>query len=150
MSKRDACVACQQILCSDVNDAGTGANIVVQRYEAYFALINFSNYFNDLYNTLFNAGTIGLGDTSTIVSTFFTISKPDVIRNEIVGLVPSFLGIAGAGFGAVKSVAGSTASGVISGILGSAASVQAANAGPVVDERFTEYVPSSMFPICSY
>ena len=65
-------IACDNYACKDIKDSATGSNLVIQRYLAYNAFINLSNFFEVMISQLLNAANNGLGISTTIA----TVSSP--------------------------------------------------------------------------
>lgn len=59
-------IACDDYACKDVKDSASGSNLVIQRYLAYNAFINLSNFFEVMISQLLTASNNGLGISTTI------------------------------------------------------------------------------------
>ena len=60
--------ACPNEACKDIKDSASGSNLVIQRYLAYNAFINISNFFEVMITQLLNAANNGLGISTTIAT----------------------------------------------------------------------------------
>ena len=59
---------CAMPHCSEIKDSSTGALIVLQRYLAYASIVDFSNYWYSLYDSLSFAGVVGTAETNNIIT----------------------------------------------------------------------------------
>ena len=60
--------ACPNVACKDIKDSSSGSNLAIQRYLAYNAFINLSNFFEVMITQLLNAANNGLGISTTIAT----------------------------------------------------------------------------------
>lgn len=94
-----------------------------------------------MWNALFNAATLGIGSIDDITTTFFTNPTPDATWQQMLGLLTPLLTVAAV---AITPVLADTALVVIGmgAVVGETiAGGNIANISPVMDARFSEYVP---------
>ena len=86
-------VECQGVSCNGVKDHTSGSVESIQRYLAWNVVVNFNNYLYELYEALFNAGTLnGLLDDK-IVTTYFTNPSPDATWAQVMGTFSPLIAI---------------------------------------------------------
>lgn len=129
---------CDNYACKDIKDSATGSNLVIQRYLAYNAFINLSNFFEIMISTLLNAANNGLGISTAIATTFYTDAPPATTWSQILGSITPFLGILSAVLGPIGAAATGAVVSSVQSILGAATGIQATAASPVADQRFTK------------
>lgn len=61
-------IACDNYACKDVKDSASGSNLAIQRYLAYNAFINLSNFFEVMISQLLTASNNGLGISTAIAT----------------------------------------------------------------------------------
>ena len=59
---------CDNVACKDIKDSASGSNLVIQRYLAYNAFINLSNWFEVMISQLLDAANNGLGISTTLAT----------------------------------------------------------------------------------
>ena len=131
----DECyIACASIVCKDMRGSDFGNDLLAQRFLAYTAYINFSNFFYSMWDSLFNAAVLGIGSIDDITVKFFTDPTPQATWEQILGLLTPLLTI-------VSTVLGPLGSAVtaLGGVVGETiAAGNIADLAPVIDQRFSE------------
>jgi hypothetical protein len=134
-SANDLCpTVCAPILCKDVSASDFGNNLLAQRFLAYTAYINFSNFFHSMWDSLFNAATLGIGSIDDITTKFFTDPKPKATWQQILGLLTPLLSTLSTVLGPLGSAV-TALGGVVSETI---AAGNIADLAPVLDHRFSE------------
>jgi len=87
-----------------------------------------------MWNSLFNAATLGIGSIDNITTKFFTDPKPQATWEQILGLLTPVLSILSTVLGPLASAV-SVLGGVVSETI---AAGDIANLAPVIDQRFSE------------
>ncbi|KAK0515841.1 hypothetical protein JMJ35_001875 [Cladonia borealis] len=140
---------CAPIVCKDVRNNGFGNLLLAQRFLAYTAYINFSNFFYEMWNALFNAATLGIGSIDDITITFFTDPTPAATFEQILGLLTPLLTILSVALSPFTA-GGSLLITAMGGVVGETiAGGNVANLAPVIDQRFSEAGKISAF-VTSY
>ena len=136
-------IACAPIVCKDVRDNGFGNVLLAQRFLAYTAYINFSNFFYSMWNALFNAAELGIGSIDDITVKFFTDPKPQATWEQILGLLTPIITILASALSPFTAEGGLllTAMGAVVGETIAGGTI--ADLAPVIDQRFSEYVAYS-------
>lgn len=94
-----------------------------------------------MWNALFNAATLGVGSIDDITTTFFTDPTPDATFEQILGLLTPLLTILSAALSPLIS-AGSLLVTAMGGVVGETiGGGNVAALAPVIDQRFSEYIP---------
>lgn len=89
-----------------------------------------------MWDSLFNAATLGIGSIDDITTKFFTDPTPQATWEQMLGLLTPLLSIVSTVLGPFGGIV--TA---IGGVVGEAiAAGNIADLAPVIDQRFSEYV----------
>ncbi|MCJ1272566.1 hypothetical protein MMC21_000352 [Puttea exsequens] len=132
---------CAPIVCKDVSDSDFGNELLAQRFLGYTAYINFSNFFYDIWNALFNSGVLGVGSIDPIVGTFFDDPTPEATWEQILGLFTPLISILSTVLGPLGGIA-TAMGGVVNEAIGSGT---IADLKPVIDQRYSESIKISTF-----
>ena len=94
-----------------------------------------------MWNALFNAATLGVGSIDDITTVFFTDPTPDATWEQMLGLLTPLLTILASAI--APFLAGTsllvTALGAVVGETIAGGNI--ADLAPVIDQRFSEYIP---------
>ena len=94
-----------------------------------------------MWNALFNAATLGIGSIDDITTTFFTDPTPAATFEQILGVLTPLLTILSAALSPFTA-GGSLLITAMGGVVGETiAGGNVANLVPVIDQRFSEYIP---------
>ena len=117
-----------------MSDSDFGNELLAQRFLGYTAYINFSNFFYDIWNALFNSGVLGVGSIDPIVGTFFDDPTPEATWEQILGLFTPLISILSTVLGPLGGIA-TAMGGVVNEAIGSGT---IADLKPVIDQRYSE------------
>lgn len=93
-----------------------------------------------MWNSLFNAATLGVGSIDDITTTFFTDPTPEATWEQMLGLLTPLITILASAMSPFLASGALivTAMGAVVGETIAGGNV--ANLAPVIDQRFSEYI----------
>ena len=93
-----------------------------------------------MWNSLFNAATLGIGSIDDITTVFFTDPAPNATWEQMLGLLTPLLTILSTALSPFLTAGALlvTAMGAVVGETIAAGNI--ANLAPVIDQRFSEYI----------